>query len=243
VNKYFYQKTTSSGIAALRCTMMGLQLIILDAPIPCNWYRDNSGGPQSAEMSTNMLPNASRAKQIRHKPLPIPEYPWQSVSMDFITHLPCTPRGNIVIVVFVDRLTKMVHFAPTTEKFGAKDFTEIFMTEIIRRHGLPETFISDRDPRFTSEFFASLCQHLGINQNMSTAFHPQTDGQTERTNRILDEMLRHYVGPTQDDWDLKLPCAGFAINNTIKRVTGHSPKNISCSDELAQFNHAPNFNF
>jgi hypothetical protein len=157
------------------------------------------------------------------KPLPIPEYPWQSVSMDLITHLPCTPRGNTAIVVFVDRLTKMVHFAPTTEKIGAKDFAGIFMTEIFRRHGLPESFVSDRDPRFTSEFFATICQYLGIHQDMSTAFHPQSDGQTERTNRTLEEMLRHYVGPTQDDWDLKLPCAEFAINNTMKRVTGHSP--------------------
>ena len=157
------------------------------------------------------------------QPLKIPEYPWQSISMDLITRLPCTPRGNTAIVVFVDRLTKMVHFAATTDKVGARGFADIFMTEIFRRHGLPESVVSDRDPRFTSEFYTSICQHLGMKQDMSTAFHPQSDGQTERTNRTLEEVLRHYVGPTQEDWDLKLPCAEFAINNAMKRATGHSP--------------------
>jgi hypothetical protein len=157
------------------------------------------------------------------QPLPIPEYPWQSVSMDLITHLPCTTRGHTAIVVFVDRLTKMVHFVPTTDTVGALGFADLFMSEVFRRHGLPENFISDRDPRFTSEFFRGICQYLGIKQLMSTAFHPQTDGQTERTNRTLEEMLRHYVGPSQEDWDLKLPCAEFAVNNMMKAATGYSP--------------------
>jgi len=156
-------------------------------------------------------------------PLPIPEYPWQSVSMDLITHLPCTTRGHTAIVVFVDRLTKMVHFAPSRDKLSALGYAELFMSEIFRRHGLPENFVSDRDPRFTSEFFTAICQHLGIKQAMSTAFHPETDGQTERTNRTLEEMLRHYVSPSQDDWDLKLPCAEFAVNNSAKASTGFSP--------------------
>jgi len=133
--------------------------------------------------------------------MPIPEYPWQSVSMDLITHLPCTARGHTAIVVFVDRLTKMVHFAPSRDTVSALEFADLFMTEIYRRHGLPENFVSDRDPRFTSEFFTAICQHLGIKQAMSTAFHPQTDGQTERTNITLEEMFRHYVSPSQDDWD------------------------------------------
>jgi hypothetical protein len=157
------------------------------------------------------------------KPMPIPEYPWQSVSMDLITHLSCTARGHTAIIVFVDRLTKMVHLASTTDTVEGLGFADIFMTEVFRRHGLPENSVSDRDPRFTSEFFIAICRYLGIKQALSTAYHPQTDGQTERTNRTLEEMLRHYVGPSQDDWDLKLPCAEFAINNAMKAATGYSP--------------------
>jgi hypothetical protein len=103
------------------------------------------------------------------------------------------------------------------------EFAYLFMTKVFRRHGLPENFVSDRDPRFTSEFFTAICQHLGIQQAMSTAFHPQTDGQTERTNRTLEEMLRHYVSLFQDEWDLKLHCAELAVNNATKAATGLSP--------------------
>jgi len=110
----------------------------------------------------------------------------------------------------------MVHFAPSKGTISATEFADLFMSEIFRRHGLSEILISDRDPRFTSQFFTAICQHLGIKQAMSTAFHPQTDGQTERTNRTLEEMLRHYVSPTQDDWDLKLHCAEFAVKKKKK---------------------------
>ena len=157
------------------------------------------------------------------QPLPIPDYPWQSVSMDLITQLPCTARGHTAIVVFVDRLTKMVHFIPTQTKLSAIQFAHLFVDKVFCRHGLPETIVSDRDPRFTAAFFKEICRLLGMKQSMSTAFHPQTDGQTERTNRTLEEMLRHFVGPSQDDWDLKLPCAEFAVNNSMKAATGSTP--------------------
>lgn len=157
------------------------------------------------------------------KPLPIPDYPWQSMSMDLITHLPTTVRGHTAIVVFVDRLTKMAHLAPSYDTLSAAGFADLFLTEVFRRHGLPESIVSDRDSRFKSAFFSTICSHLGISQNMSSAFHAETDGQTERTNRTLEDMLRHYVGPSQDDWDLRLPCAEFAINNAVKAATGHTP--------------------
>ena len=157
------------------------------------------------------------------QPLAIPEYPWQQMSMDLITHLPPTIRGYTSIAVFVDRLTKMVHFAPCHDTMTAADFAELFISEIFRRHGLPETIVSDRDTKFTSAFFVEICRHLGIKQSMSTAYHAQTDGQTERTNRTLEEMLRHYISPTQDDWDLRLPCAEFAVNNAVKAATGYTP--------------------
>ena len=117
----------------------------------------------------------------------------------------------------------MVHLAASHDTLGAAGFADLFLSEIFRRHGLPESFVTDRDTRFTSAFFTEICKHLGIKQKMSTAFHPQTDGQTERVNRTLEEMLRHYVSPTQDDWDLRLPCAEFAINNAFKAATGYTP--------------------
>lgn len=157
------------------------------------------------------------------QPLPIPNYPWQSVSMDFITHLPTTERGFTSIVVFVDRLTKMAIFCACHDTDNAEQFAQIFVDQIFRRFGLPEDFVSDRDTRFTSKFMREVCKQLCITQSMSTAHHPQTDGQTERTNRTLAEMLRHFVNPSQNDWDLKLPCAEFAYNNARKAATGYTP--------------------
>ena len=174
-------------------------------------------------LSCQMNKATSQQPAGKLKPLDIPDYPWQSISMDLITKLPTTPRGHTAIIVFVDRLTKMVHFVPSHDGIGTREYAELFMREIFRRHGLPESIVSDRDPRFTSAFFKEICRQLGIKQSMSTAFHPQSDGQTERTNRTLEEMLRHYVDPTQDDWDLKLPCAEFAVNNAFKEATGHTP--------------------
>ena len=155
------------------------------------------------------------------QPLPIPDYPWQSMSMDLITHLPCTVRGYTAIIALWDRLTKIVHFTLGRDNMSAEDFANIFMVEIFRRHGLPETFFSDRGTIF-KEFFAEVCKQPCIQQYMSTAFYPQTDGQTERANRTLEEMPRHYVSPSQDDWDLELPCAKFAVNNAVKVVKASS---------------------
>ena len=166
----------------------------------------------------------ANSKRVQHSDhLPIPDYPWQSMSMDLISHLPTTVRGHTAIVVFVDRLTNMVHLAPSYDTLSAAGFADLFLTEVFCRHKLPESIISDRDSSFKSTFFSTICSHLGISQNMSSAFHAEIDGQTERTNRTHEDMLRHYVGPSQDDWDLRLPCADFAINNAVKAATGHTP--------------------
>ena len=105
---------------------------------------------------------------------------------------------------------------------NAKSFAALFMTNVVRLHGLPATLISDREPQFNNIFWAHTCELLGMDKRMSSAFHPQTDGQTERANRMLEEMLRAYVSLEHDDWDAKLACAEFAINNswqeTIKRI-------------------------
>jgi transposase InsO family protein len=101
--------------------------------------------------------------------------------------------------VFVDRLTKMVHLYPCTTKISARGLAQAFLYEVFRHHGVPRELVSDRDPRITSLFWKEICRLLGIKQALSTAYHPQTDGQTERMNRTVEEILRHYVSPHQDD--------------------------------------------
>lgn len=156
-------------------------------------------------------------------PLDVPTGLWESISMDLIAQLPETARGNTAIVVFVDRLSKMVRLVPVKTAVDAQEYAHIFVKEIFAKHGLPASIVSDRDPRFTSEFFTQLCSTLGIKQRMSTAFHPQTDGQTERMNRTLEEMLRKFVSPTLTDWDRHLPCCEFAMNNAFNESIRTTP--------------------
>lgn len=157
------------------------------------------------------------------QPLELPLKPWEHVTMDFITQLPLTLRGHDAIFVVVDKLTKMVHIMPTTTSCSARVVAEMYRDHVFVHHGIPAKIISDRDTRFTGAFNAELTKMLGIQQAMSTAYHPQTDGQTERVNRVLEDMLRHFVAPSQDDWDEHLACAEFAINNATHVSTGYSP--------------------
>ena len=157
------------------------------------------------------------------QPLPIPTQNWQQVSIDLIVQLPKTKTGYDAIVVFVDRLSKMVHFQPTVTTATAPDIAKIFFNTIFRLHGMPTVIVSDRDSRFTSLFWKSLFKCLGTQLAMSTAFHPETDGQTERNNRTLEQMLRIFVNYKQNDWDQHLIAAEFAYNNSKQASTGMSP--------------------
>jgi RNase H-like domain found in reverse transcriptase/Reverse transcriptase (RNA-dependent DNA polymerase)/Integrase zinc binding domain/Chromo (CHRromatin Organisation MOdifier) domain/Retroviral aspartyl protease len=158
------------------------------------------------------------------QPLPPPERPWGSVSLDFIGPLPETDKGNDSILVFVDRLTKMTRLCATRTTCTAKDVADLFIDRVFSvGHGLPDSFVSDRDGRFTGHFWTEFLDHLRIRKCMSTAFHPQTDGQTERMNRLVEETLRHYVNPTQTDWDEHLPLVEFAINDAKNASTGTTP--------------------
>jgi hypothetical protein len=167
--------------------------------------------------STNKLPAGLL------QPLAIPETKWESVSMDFITCLPKTKQGNDAIVVFVDRLSKLIHLQPCKTTITAMEFASVFMWQVFRLHGMPKEIVSDRDSKFVSDFWRGVCAMLGVQQSMSTAFHPQSDGQTERVNRTLEEMLRHFVNPHQDDWDTKLAVCEFAINRAHQESIGTSP--------------------
>ena len=157
------------------------------------------------------------------QPLPLPDHCWEQVSHDLITGLPKTPRGHDAIVTFVDRLSKRVIFVPTTSNIDAAGYADLFFTHVFRHFGLPKALISDRDPRFTSHFWKALFARLGTNLKMSTSHHPQTDGQTERANRTIEDMLRAFVSPYQQNWDEYLIVAEFAYNNTVQASTGFTP--------------------
>jgi hypothetical protein len=133
--------------------------------------------------------------------LDIPGKRWETVTMDLITQLPVTKQGKDAIVVMVDKFSKMVHYAATATTCTADQLARIFFDTVVKLHGIPKYIISDRDPRFTSKFWTDLWKLCGTQLRMSTAYHPQTDGQTERANRTLEEMLRHYVSDKQDDWE------------------------------------------
>ena len=134
-----------------------------------------------------------------------------------------TERGQTAIIVFVDRMSKMTVLSPARTDMGAKEVAHIFMDKVCSRFGFPKSIVSDRDTRFTSAFFKEVCLHLSIKQNMSTAFHPQTDGQTERMNRVLEEMLRVFGGKALKTWDLHLPECEFAINNAFNASIRNTP--------------------
>jgi hypothetical protein len=156
------------------------------------------------------------------QPLPVPPRPWSHVSLDLITDLP-ESQGFDSIAVFVDTYTKMAHFAPTKKTVTAPELARLFMDTVVKLHGLPRVLISDRDPRFTSDFWTSTFALLRTRLNISTSYHPQTDGQTERTNRTLEQILRAYCHPLHDDWAAFLSTAEFAFNAHVNASTGVSP--------------------
>jgi transposase InsO family protein len=157
------------------------------------------------------------------QPIPTPSAKWEYITMDLITDLPRTKNGYDAVVTFVDRLSKQVHFAPTTKTVDAPGLAKIFRHTVYKYHGMPRAIISDRDDRFLSQFWQALFAVLGTELKFSTAYHPQTDGQSERANRTLEEYLRHFLSPRQDDWDEYLDLAEFAINDSVNPSTGYTP--------------------
>jgi hypothetical protein len=156
------------------------------------------------------------------QPLAIAKGPWTSVSMDLITGLPKS-RGFDSILVFVDRLTKYVILVPTVATLDAAGFAELFVDNVICYHGVPDEVVSDRGPQFNNLFWSSVSTLLGMKNCLSTAYHPESDGQTERTNRILEDVLRHFVAPNQQDWSRFLKQAQFAINNSWQEAVRYTP--------------------
>ncbi|GJU43295.1 reverse transcriptase domain-containing protein [Tanacetum coccineum] len=144
----------------------------------------------------------------------IPIWKWEGIAMDFVTKLPRTSSGHDTIWVIVDRLTKSAHFLPMREDYKMERLARLYLNEIVARHGVPISIISDRDSRFTSRFWQSMQEALGTRLDMSTAYHPQTDGQSERTIQTLEDMLRACVLDFGGSWDVHLPLVEFSYNNS-----------------------------
>ncbi|GKA33206.1 putative reverse transcriptase domain-containing protein [Tanacetum coccineum] len=144
----------------------------------------------------------------------IPTWKWERITMDFVTKLPKTSSGHDIIWVIVDRLTKSAHFIPTKATDSMETLTRLYIKEIISRHGVPISIISDRDSHFTSRFWQSMQNALGTQLDMSTAYHPETDGQSERTIQTLEDMLRACVIDFGKGWERHLPLVEFSYNNS-----------------------------
>jgi hypothetical protein len=157
------------------------------------------------------------------QPIPLPENRWEHVTMDLITCLPRTRANHTAIAVFVDRLTKQLHAVAVRDEITAPELARVFFDNVFRHHGLPKVIISDRDPRFTGNFWQSLFKLVGTRLAMSTSHHPETDGQTERANRTLEDMLRAFVNIHHTDWDEYLSAVEFAYNDSVQASTGHTP--------------------
>ncbi|KAF1318860.1 Pol protein, partial [Globisporangium splendens] len=175
---------------------------------------------RTCEICQRVKPSGSTQAPLRS--LAVPSDSWKSVSMDFIFGLPRDKHGRNGILVFVDRFSKMVHLAPVSDKISAEMTAKVFVDVVFRLHGLPVEIVSDRDTRFTSKFWRALFGLLDTKLSMSTAAHPETDGQTERVNRVLEDVLRSYATSFKE-WSEFLPLAEFALNNSTHVSTGHSP--------------------
>ncbi|GJX71347.1 putative reverse transcriptase domain-containing protein [Tanacetum coccineum] len=173
----------------------------------------------------------------------IPQWKWDNITMDFITKLPKSSQGYDTIWVIVDRLTKSAIFTPMRETDSMEKLARMYLKEVVTRHGIPVLIICDRDPRFASNFWRSLQKALGTNLDMSTAYHPQTDGQSERTIQTLKDMLRACMIDFGNGWVRHLPLVEFSYNNSyhasikaapFEALYGRKCRSPVCWAELGQ---------
>lgn len=157
------------------------------------------------------------------QPLDIPRGRWVDISMDFVVSLPPSQDGYNAIMVIVDRLTKRAKFIATKTTDEATEIANVFMKNYVKDHGLPKTIVSYRDTKFTSKFWQTVIAAMGKQHNLSSAFRPQTDGQTERINRFIGDYLRGVINPAQNNWDEFLHLAEFAYNRRVHSTIGMSP--------------------
>ena len=177
--------------------------------------------------------SCSRGKPLHHlqhgelASLPAPFGPWKSISYDFITDLPLS-NGYDSLLVFIDCFTKMCHLVPCLKITDTTEFTRLFLNNVIRLYGILDSIVSDRGSIFTSHFWKSFASMMDLKCRLSTAFHPQTDGQTERMNQTVEQYLHIYCNYQQDNWMNLLSLAEFEYNNA------HQPT-IDCSPFYTNF--------
>jgi transposase InsO family protein len=172
--------------------------------------------------------HSTHAQYGEMQPMELPSQPWTDISMDFVTGLPLSedPATGLhydSILVIVDRFTKYALMIPFRRDYNATQLAHVLKDRLIRDHGIPKTIISDRDKLFTSNYWATLMAEIGIQRKLSTAYHPQTDGQTERTNRTMKTYLKIYSNTSQTNWVSLLPMAQMAYNNKLSEATGKTP--------------------
>jgi transposase InsO family protein len=157
------------------------------------------------------------------QPLPIPHRPWDVISIDFVGPFPTTKDYYNFVLVVIDKFSKMGHFIPTTTTVTAEKTARLLINHVISKHGLPSSIISDRDPRFIAGMWQEVFEALGVRLGMSSSYHPQTDGQTERLNRTLEAGLRAYADKKGSDWAEWLPMVEAFYNSSIHSSTGKTP--------------------
>jgi len=171
--------------------------------------------------STNQRPGGTLTQ------LPIPAEPWDSIGIDFVGPLPPSVAGNDCVMVVVDRLTKMVLLSPCKLTINGKQAGILALNMLLPLLALPKSIVSDRDVRFTGSCWSQMWAHIGTRLDMSTAYHPQTDGQTERTNRTIQTLLRVYVTERKGEWEDWLQMAAAAYNSTVHESTGKTPAEMN----------------
>ena len=171
----------------------------------------------------NTCPTRAPLQPIFAKPEALP---FETVAIDFITKLPVSQGYDSILTVTDHDCSKATIFIPCIEEISGEETATLYAKHVFARFGLPSKIISDRDPRFASKFTRELCKVLGIQQNISTAYHPRTDGQSERSNQWLEQYLRFWANERQDDWAQHLPIAKFVHNNWPSETTRESPFHI-----------------
>ena len=182
---------------------------------------------QDIESYCKMCGTCATSKDVNSKltgllhSLPIPDRLWQLIGLDFMGPLPKSNDFDYLLVI-IDRLTSQVHLVPTMTIVTARGIAWLILKEVVRLHGIPESIVSDRDTKFTSIFWKELHRLMGSKLLMSTAFHLQMDGATERANRSIAQILRTVVSNDQKDWSDKCPMVEFAINSSVNATTGYT---------------------
>jgi hypothetical protein len=194
-------------------------------------YRDVMDYVRSCVSCAQNKASNQNASDLLH-PLPIPARRWETITMDFVGPLPKTSSEHDFLLVVVDKFSKTVHLVACTQKVTASEVALLVYDHVVRLHGFPETIVSDRDSRFTSNFWKALWKLSGTKLTMSSSYHPQTDGQTENVNRAVQDILRAYVKEGRKDWDRHLTAVEIAINSSRHASTGYTPHFLSHNQEM-----------